>query len=141
MNTKKILTIDTIVLVVYLFAANPSITGVCVHEWLGLAALLALLLHASFGIGRAFSSKSANHVRVSPARIVLDSLLLLTLAVCVISGIMISGEVLRTFGFYAEGYFFWDPLHATSAKLLLSLLLIHIASHWKWFTLLFKKKK
>ena len=40
---------------------------------------------------------------------------------CAVSGIMVSGDVLRAFGWYAEGYYFWDPLHAVSAKVLLAL--------------------
>ncbi|MDO4289622.1 MAG: hypothetical protein Q4C41_00135 [Eggerthellaceae bacterium] len=40
---------------------------------------------------------------------------------------MVSGAVLPAFGLYATGYFFWNPLHAASAKVLLALLLIHVA--------------
>ena len=35
--------------------------------------------------------------------------------------------VLPALGLYARGYFFWDPLHAASAKVLLALLLVHLA--------------
>ena len=60
---------------------------------------------------------------------VLDVLIALTLAVCVVSGFLISGDVLRVFGLYAPGYFVWDPLHAISAKVLLALLIVHVALH------------
>ena len=53
-------------------------------------------------------------------------LLGIALAVCVTSGVMVSGAVLPTLGLYAEGYYFWNPLHAVSAKVLLALLLIHL---------------
>ena len=43
-----------------------------------------------------------------------------------ISGAMVSGTLLPSLGFYATGYYFWGPLHALSAKVLLAALLVHI---------------
>ena len=51
------------------------------------------------------------------------------LAVVMVSGLLISGAILPAFGLYADGYYFWDPLHAASAKVLLALLLIHLATN------------
>ena len=48
------------------------------------------------------------------------------LAFCVVSGAMVSGTLLPSLGFYATGYYFWGPLHALSAKVLLAALLVHI---------------
>ncbi len=48
-----------------------------------------------------------------------------------VSGILISGAVLPTLGLHAKGYYFWNPLHAMSAKMLLALLLVHMVVHWK----------
>ena len=53
--------------------------------------------------------------------------MLVTLAVCVVSGLMISGSVLPFFGYYATGYYFWSPLHAATATVLLAVLLVHAA--------------
>ena len=36
------------------------------------------------------------------------------------------GDAAAFFGFYATGYYFWGPLHALSAKVLLAALLVHI---------------
>lgn len=109
---RKMLAFDVVVLVVYLAAANPAITGIGVHEWLGLGVCL-----------------------------VLDALIAAALAVCAVSGVMVSGAVLPAFGLYAEGYFFWDPLHAASAKVLLALLLVHVVVHWRWLAGFFGKGK
>ena len=64
--------------------------------------------------------------------VALDALLLAALAVCAVSGLLISGTVLPSFGLFADGYYFWNPLHAASAKLLLALLLVHVVAHWRW---------
>lgn len=57
---------------------------------------------------------------------VLNGVLLVALAFCVVSGIMVSGALLPSLGLYATGYYFWDPVHALSAKVLLAALLVHI---------------
>lgn len=59
--------------------------------------------------------------------LVADAVLLATLAVCVVSGMMISGSVLPFFGYYATGYYYWSPLHAATATVLLAVLLVHAA--------------
>ena len=49
MDAKKrnALVVDLIVLVVYLVVANPALTGIGVHEWLGIAAFVAFVAHAA----------------------------------------------------------------------------------------------
>lgn len=46
-----------------------------------------------------------------------------------VSGLGVSGTVLHAFGLYVDGYFVWAPLHAIAAKVLLALLLVHVAVH------------
>lgn len=125
------LAIDAVALVAYVVVSLPSLTGVAPHEWLGLAVAVVLVVHLAQHLGhvvssarRAASPGPARAVRAG--RAVLAVLLGIALAVCVTSGVMVSGAVLPTLGLYAEGYYFWNPLHAVSAKVLLALLLIHL---------------
>ena len=112
------LVIDAVALVAYVIVSLPSLTGVAPHEWLGLAVAVVLIVHLAQHLGHVVSSVRR---AASPA-----VLLGIALAVCVTSGVMVSGAVLPTLGLYAEGYYFWNPLHAVSAKVLLALLLIHL---------------
>ncbi len=142
MDAKKALAIDAAALATYLVAANPSLTGIGSHEWLGLGASAVLLAHAAAGADRiaaALRASSKNPSAAHAGNLVLDALIAVALSVCAVSGIMVSGAVPPTFGLYAEGYFFWDPLHAASAKALLALLLVHVAVHWKWLARFFWK--
>ena len=125
------LVIDAVALVAYVIVSLPSLTGVAPHEWLGLAVAVVLIVHLAQHLGHVVSSvrraASPGHARaVRAGRAVLAVLLGIALAVCVTSGVMVSGAVLPTLGLYAEGYYFWNPLHAVSAKVLLALLLIHL---------------
>ena len=115
----------------FAIAVFPQLTGVPVHEWVGLAALTALLAHLAAsldslgGLMRAVRKGSM----LAAARFALDVALFAALAVCVLSGVLISATVLPAFGLFAPGYFLWDPLHATSAKALLALVLVHAVTH------------
>lgn len=131
MSAKTNLAVDGAALLAYLAVANPAIAGISVHEWASLGLLLVLLVHLAMHVdwaARALSGFAA----ASPARkgrLVLDTLILVSLAAVGVSGIMVSGSVLGALGLYASGYFFWDPLHAVSAKVLLALIVVHVALH------------
>lgn len=91
---------DIAVLAVYLLAANPALTGIPLHEFLGLGAFIMVAAHvveSGEGLGG----------RGRVGQLVLNAVLLLALAVCVVSGVMVSGTVLPSLGLYASGYHFW----------------------------------
>lgn len=141
---RKSLAVDVACLLVYLVAANPAVTGVGVHEWVGIGVLLAFLVHAAMHVDWAVEAVRSAVSRPSWARtgnLALDALIVVAFMAVTVSGLMVSGAVLPAFGLYAEGYYFWDPLHATSAKILLALLLVHVVVHWKWLFGFFKNRK
>lgn len=132
---RKDLAIDAVALVIYLAAATPALTGIALHEWLSLGAFAVLFVHAAVHAGWAVDALRTAFHRPSWSRtgnLVLDALILVALVVAMVSGLLVSGAVLPAFGLYAEGYYFWDPLHAISAKVLLALLLVHVVVHWRW---------
>ena len=121
----RMLVVDVLALALYIVVSLPALTGVGPHEWLGLGVGLVLLVHgvqhADF-VTRLLSGHRS--LRVA-GRVLLDVALVIAVVVVVLSGLMESGAVLLSFGLYAEGYYFWGPLHATSAKVLLALLIVH----------------
>ena len=131
MPKKRKAALDAVAAAFFAVAVLPQLTGIAAHEWLGIVALVALLAHlaarldALAGLCRAAARRSF----LALARVVLDAALFIALAVCVVSGVFVSATVLSAFGLFAPGYFVWDPLHAASAKVLLALVLVHVASH------------
>lgn len=126
-----VLVVDAVALLVYVVCGLPQITGVDIHEWLGLAVLVVLFVHSVQHYDwvqnavrrtaqKGFSGKSTG-------RILLDIALIVALAATMVTGIMESGAVLAALGMYAEGYYFWNPAHAVAAKVLLALVLVHLA--------------
>ena len=141
-DAKKNLVVDVAALAVYLVAANPALTGVGLHEWLGIGVLAVFLVHCAMHAGSA-GAALRGFGRIpwgAKGNLVLDALVLAAFMVVTVSGLLISGAVLPAFGLYAGGYYFWDPLHAIAAKALLALLLVHVVVHWKRLYNFFKKK-
>ena len=108
---------DIVLLALYLVAANPALTGVPFHEYLGAGIFVLMVAHV-VASGEGLGGRGRRAQRV------LNGALLV--AFCVVSGAMVSGTLLPSLGFYATGYYFWGPLHALSAKVLLAALLVHI---------------
>lgn len=141
MPKKATFALDIAAAVLATVAVLPQITGIAAHEWLGLAALTAFLLHLAASLNALSSLLKAARFgsALAVARIALDAALFIPIAVCIVSGVLISATVLPMFGLFAPGYFIWNPLHAASAKILLALVLVHVASHAGKLVALVKK--
>ena len=131
MPKKRKAALDAAAAALFAAAVFPQLTGVAAHEWIGSAALAALLAHlaASLDALAGLCRAAARGSLLALARAALDAALFLALAVCAVSGALVSATVLPALGLFAPGYFVWDPLHAASAKLLLALVLVHAVSH------------
>ena len=140
---RRNLALDVAALAVFLVVANPALTGIGIHEWLGLGMFLVFFVHALLHVDCAVEILRGSIARPAWGRtgnLVLDLLIVVVLMAVTVSGVMVSGAVLPTFGWYAQGYYFWDPLHAVSAKALLALLLVRVVVHGKWIAAWFKKR-
>ncbi|MBC2889859.1 DUF4405 domain-containing protein [Gordonibacter massiliensis (ex Traore et al. 2017)] len=136
MDAKKNLIVDAVALAVYAVVANPALTGIAAHEWAGLGLVLVFLVHAAAHAD--WVAETTRSALRCPSwsrtgNLALDACIVVAFMVCVVSGILVSGAVLPALGYYAQGYYFWDPLHAVSAKVLLALLLVHVVVHARWF--------
>ena len=141
MDRKRLFAVDAVALAVYLVVATPALTGVAVHEWLGIGVFVVFFVHAVQHAGWiADTVRAAVRAPARVANLALDALILAAFMVVTVSGLLISGAVLPALGLYADGYYFWDPLHAISAKALLALLLVHVVVHWKWLYNFVKKQ-
>lgn len=115
MKTMRDLVIDAVLLVLYLIAANPARTGLPVHEWVSVSALLVMPVHAIprwdrvIEMTRRFSSSI---VATSTANLMIDAAALVALLTLMISGLGMSRHVLLVLGYVSLGYFFLKPVHA-----------------------------
>lgn len=143
MGVRQWLVVDAIALGAYAAVANPAVTGIPVHEWAGIGVFVVFLVHAAQHVdvvAEAVRGAIASRRASKAANGVLDALIVIAFMTCTVSGLLISGSVLPAVGLYADGYFFWGPLHAASAKLLLALLLVHVVVHVRMVARLLKAR-
>ncbi len=130
----KLLT-DVLLLVSALLLASTRLTGLVVHEWLGLLVILPLLVHlllnwvwlrtAFLGLLRRMSGEMR-------ANVLINATFFTTMTGTIVSGVLISEVVLPTIGLPR----LHDPtlrwLHSFSADVMLVVLGLHLGMKWRW---------
>ena len=126
--------VNAVFLMIYLVAEYPGVTGLFIHEWIGVVLFILFLVHAilhgdwMLDIMRRLGALPA----VSYGNLAIDIVLFVVFLVVTLSGLMVSRHVLPAVGFYAPGYFIWKPIHAIFAEILLVLIILHLVTHWRW---------
>ena len=108
---RRNLALDVAALAVFLVVANPALTGIGIHEWLGLGMFLVFFVHALLHVDCAVEILRGSIARPAWGRtgnLVLDLLIVVVLMAVTVSGVMVSGAVLPTFGVCA-GVLFLGP--------------------------------
>jgi len=134
-KTTRDLIIDAVLLAVYLIAANPATTGLLVHEWVSIGALLVALVHTVLHWDWTVETvkRFLGVLAVAPRwNLVIDAGMLAAFVAVMVSGFGVSRHVLLAFGYFAPGYFVWKPVHSISAVVLLALVVVHLVMHWRW---------
>ncbi|MCU0485769.1 MAG: DUF4405 domain-containing protein [Anaerolineales bacterium] len=135
MSAKANLIVDALILIAFLVAFEPALTGIAVHEWLSLAFGATLILHillhwkwvvhVTLKFFRMFFHSSRFNYLVNAA-------LFVTFVLVMLSGVLISESILPTLGFRFNASPTWRFLHSSSADAVVLLVGLHFALHWKW---------
>lgn len=127
--------LDTGLLVVFLFLLAPRSTGLTVHEWLGIALAIPLLVHLL--LAWSWIATAARRLR-SPVRTrdtvnaVLNAALFVSAAVVVVSGLVISRVALPLLGVDTIDDRVWRGMHNRWTTLMMLSVGAHIAMNWRW---------
>jgi uncharacterized protein DUF4405 len=126
--------LDASVLVGYTVAYSYGFTGIVIHEWLGLAVGLVLLVHLTLHWDWVVrTTRRLLRPRGQDRLIWLVNLaLLFAMTLCVASGIMISRVAMPALGFFLTTNLFWNRLHILTAEITLGLVPVHLALRWRW---------
>jgi hypothetical protein len=134
MNKTNLL-VDTGILIALLTVTQPGLTGLPVHEWLGVAFLGAIVAHLVLhwnwiiSVAARFIKKLFHSSRLE---FILDAVLFVAFVTVMTSGLVISRTVLPFFGLSAVRSPLWAGLHRTAADATLLLAGLHFAIHWNW---------
>jgi hypothetical protein len=129
------LVFDLVTAATFLVVTNPPLSGLNVHEWLGVAFGGAMVVHVLAHwdwvahVTTRFRSKTSTIARV---QYVVDWLLFAALTAAVLSGLLISKQVLPAIGLRPAPAMGWRHIHAMASDLSLAALGIHIGLHWSW---------
>ncbi len=134
-STKTNLWVDIAVFAAIMLALAPLLTGIAIHEWLSIALAAAVVVHLLLhwqwivAVIRRFFSRLPGDARLN---FVLNVALFICFTVVTFTGLMISESALPLFGISASGDSVWRALHTLSANLIVLLVGLHLALHWKW---------
>jgi hypothetical protein len=126
--------LDALLLVAYTLAYSLGFTGIATHEWLGIGLGVVLLVHLTLHWDWVVRTTRKLLRRGGRERFVwlVNLLLLLSMTLCIASGILISEVALPELGITLPASSFWRQMHGTTATLTLILVPIHAALRWRW---------
>jgi hypothetical protein len=136
------LLLDLTLAIAFLISFQPVLTGLAIHEWLGLALggalIVHLLLHRRWAIGvtRKWLSKLPFKTRVYTF---VDASLLVAFLTIIGSGVAMSRVVGPLFGLTGSTGSAWFVVHKWSSMLTLALVGIKLVLHRTWFAATVKK--
>jgi hypothetical protein len=135
MLTKKKLILNLTMFGAFLAVSNPHLTGISIHEWLGVSFIAALVTHLLFNwewivnVGKTFFRKFWHQSRLN---FVVDTAFFIVMTGVLFSGLMISKSVLPTLGIQLGAGGSWKSIHFMLSDASIILLGLHFALHWKW---------
>ena len=135
------LVVDIILALSFLALMSVNLTGLLVHEWLGIGLMLLVIVHLlsqwdwTMSATRGFLSRLTHRIRFT---YILNWALFIAGVLVFFSGLAISENALPALGLslgYRGGssiFGFWHQLHTFSADAVLVLAGIHLGLNWRW---------
>jgi hypothetical protein len=126
--------LDALLLVAYTLAYSLGFTGIAVHEWLGIGLGLVLIVHLTLHWDWVLRTTRKLLAPGGRDRFIwlINLALLLSMTLCIVSGVMISEVALEQLGIRSPSGPFWHQMHSTTATLTLVLVPVHAALRWRW---------
>ncbi|MCB9138167.1 MAG: DUF4405 domain-containing protein [Caldilineaceae bacterium] len=127
--------LDIFLLALFAAEMEEHFTGLRLHELLGLLFTGLLVIHIVLhwqwivSLTRTFFHRLLHESRLN---YVINLLLLIDMVAVAVTGIFISRTLGLTIPFARNAMQFWKMAHIFSAQLVLALVALHVAMHWKW---------
>ncbi len=133
--TARNLYLDIILTAGFLLTLKPFLTGIALHEWLGLAVGGGLVFHAL--LHRKWISAITCRIGCklpwrTRACYLLDALLLIAFGLLIITGLLISQAVLPALGLYVMPSLLLAQVHNVAAWVALGALALKLGLHAEW---------
>ena len=133
---KRNLILDILLLLALLVVSVPNFSGKVIHEWLGVALLLAVVFHIFLhwdwivNVGKKYFAKLW---QISRLKFFVDIFVFLSFLTVSFSGLVISQNIMPALGLnFNTTSMVWKRLHSLSADATVFLIGLHFALNWKW---------
>ncbi len=129
------LALDVASTVAMLACLSPALTGQAIHEWLGMAVAVPLVVHLLLNwkwivaTTRRFFGALPAQVRINYR---LNAALFITMTATIFSGMMMSEVALRSIGLSLGRMPSMKLVHNLSTAALVWVVGLHLAMHWNW---------
>jgi hypothetical protein len=126
--------VDVILLVTLLLLFSPRLTGLSIHEWIGISLGATMMVHLLLswswisGATRRLAARRSGRARMN---YVLNWLLFVLVIIELTSGIAISQVSLPSMGIHTINDRSWRALHNLTLNWTLLLIGIHVAMNWR----------
>jgi hypothetical protein len=130
--------VDVGIGITFLVAANPPLTGLAIHEWLGLAFAATLVAHLVLHwewLATATRSVCVRRGGGKRLNYVVDACLFVALTAATLSGLLISRHVMAALGLPLPAGRAWRGIHSFAANASIAALGVHLGLHWNWLAL------
>jgi hypothetical protein len=141
-ETLKNFWLDILIFLAFVIDMNVRLTGLVIHEWLGLGLGAVMLIHLLFHwewivctVKKLLKAMSGLHRFKS----ILDIILFLDFVILGMTGVMISEVVVASLGIQTARNAFWRWLHIASADWAIFLTGLHLAINWRWVVVTLKR--
>lgn len=134
-RTLRLWLVDMALAVAFLLVMDVPLTGVAIHEWLGIGIGAGLVIHLVqhgnwlAALTKRFASATSFANRLN---YVMTGLLFVAFFTIIGSGLVISEVTLPAIGVVTSDAAFWLWLHIVSVDAVLILTALHIALNWQW---------
>jgi hypothetical protein len=136
-HTKALFTVDLALAALFVAVIEVPLTGLAIHEWIGIVIAAATGFHLMQHAGWAGTTLKRIFGRTS-FRNRLNYLMMAALFVgfttIIASGLLISESALPAIGIHPPALEFWAWLHLAAVVWVIGLTALHLAINWKWIT-------
>ena len=136
-RTLALFLIDAILFAVFVLVMDVPLTGLAIHEWLGIAIAIGLVVHLVQHTNWIMTTTRRIFTATSwPNRLnyLMMAALFVAFVSVIASGLLISEVALPWLGITTNPPAFWVWLHLASVSAVLWLTALHVALNWKWIT-------
>lgn len=135
MSTKANLIFDIVIFTAFLVVANPTLTGMSIHEWLALVFAATIVTHLLFHwkwMATITRQYFKNFFHQSRLNYVVDTLFFISMTATMLSGLFISKSIATTVGIQLDVSRSWETIHTLASDASFLFLGLHFALHFKW---------